>query len=226
MNKYKRSIEKLSALIKEVFGVYYISVDTKAIVLILAGTLPSKRFVDWLDKIDALNPLNCIYKQINALRCQGGECFRNYIILSALQAVEHDVSGDELQRFIDSAQEVEHKLTIEEVDLDSLDNTTNFATVELSELARTQLLKNTVAFKYLNNNVILDAYLYCRNKSDSSQAYSAVLQAMVEIFVSSNFRVNDAVAMSRKIMRDTLTPFAHNVISKDLLYRYAPINSN
>lgn len=100
MTKYKRSKTKLIVLIKEIFGVCEISPDTKAIVLVLAGTLPSKKFKRWIDSIPQLNPFNAHFKQINALRWEYGTLFRNYILVTAMQVLDRDICSDELQSFI------------------------------------------------------------------------------------------------------------------------------
>lgn len=100
MTKYKRSKAKLVALINDIFGVCEISPDTKAIVLVLAGTLPSKKFKRWIDRIPQLNPFNAHFKQINALRWEYGTAYRNYILITAMQAVDRDICSNELQSFI------------------------------------------------------------------------------------------------------------------------------
>lgn len=100
MTKYIRSREKLIALIKDIFGVCDVSVDTKAIVLVLAGTLPSKNFKEWIDQVPRLNAFNANFKQINSLRWQYGEIFRNYALICAMQVANQDVCSDELQDFI------------------------------------------------------------------------------------------------------------------------------
>lgn len=199
---------------------YDISIDTKVLVLILAGTLPRKRFACWLDKIDALSPLHSAYKEINALRREGGAVFRDFIILTALQAVDHDVNSDELQRFINSASEVEQELAVDRVDLNILDYKGVVNDPALLAMARTQLINNATDFKYLKTSVILDAYLYCRNKAVANQAYMAVFCAIVDIFVTNNVQSTSAVAMAKKIMHDALTLFIHNDMKKDMLYRY------
>lgn len=100
MHNYKRSRDRLIKIIKEVFGVKSISMDTKLIVLVLAGTLPRARFRQWIDKIPGLNPLYGHFNEINLLRCKYGTNFRDYILLIALQEAKSDVNSDELQSLI------------------------------------------------------------------------------------------------------------------------------
>ncbi len=54
------------------FGECEISADTKALVLLLAGTLPSKDFYAWIEQIPQLQGLSGLFKEINALRFELG----------------------------------------------------------------------------------------------------------------------------------------------------------
>ena len=68
MTKYIRSIQKLVACTKDIFGDTSISLDTRLIVLFIASIMPSLQFNTWIDRIQQLDHLNTRYKEINALR--------------------------------------------------------------------------------------------------------------------------------------------------------------
>lgn len=108
MTKYTRSIQKLTTNIDNVFAVEELSLDTKAIILFLAATMPCNEFYQFIDPIKQLDVINVICKEINVLRLQFGLMFRDLIILTVLKRVNFDVSSDELQQYINSSQEVEH----------------------------------------------------------------------------------------------------------------------
>lgn len=212
MTKYTRSKDKLIALIKEVFSVCEISLDTKVIVLLLAGTLSPERFTTWINKIPALNPLNCLYREINLLRHQGGTTFRDYIILVVLNAAERDISSDELQQFIRQAGRMEEPAQI----APALSKTTirskiDFAVVRKDFLQAKQnaydfLLKKFVA-QTIDLKFVTEAYLSSRSVSNPIIAYNATIHAIVDILSAYDATMTDKYLQSKKILDHALEPF-------------------
>lgn len=212
MTKYTRSKDKLIALIKEVFSVCEISLDTKVIVLLLAATLSRKRFRAWINKIPALNPLNCLYREINTLRHDGGTIFRDYIILSALNAVAHDVSSDELQQFIreancvPNAQEISPALTQNELAVE----------IDFDKMRADFVLAKESAYKFLldksqehkiNLKFVTDAYLIARSFANPIIAYNATIHAICDILSVYDPLITDQYMQSKKLLDHALEPF-------------------
>lgn len=218
MNKYIRSRAKLSALIKEIFGVCDISVDSKAIVLLLAGTLPSSRFAAWIDQIPALNSLNAKFKQINALRCEFGVEYRNYIILKAMQAADHTVCSDELQAFVCASKKYpQNQAAVPLVNIDLEQkiamNSGEFTDVKLH--AYQKLRKKLFSIYTLNSNLILDTYLQCRTLAEPNVAAQALVQALTDVLCAENLTATDAEHESRKLVARATKIFSSH---KSLLF--------
>ncbi len=100
MTQYIRFQKQLTKLIKQVFSVSGISIDTKLIVLVLAATMPRSKFGRWIDVIPSLQPISAQFKQINAIRQHFGVDCRNYLMLVACKHALHPVTDTELQQFI------------------------------------------------------------------------------------------------------------------------------
>lgn len=227
MTKYIRSKAQLFLLIKQVFGVSGVSMDTKLLVLVLAGTMSRGKFNRWLDKIPQLNAFNAQYKQINALRHTFGADFRNYIIESAFHCANDPVNDSELQQFIQSDGQNElPPLQDSGVDLSVLDR-------DVSAYAHEQTFYTAVqaAIAHLNasfnggvindNQVIVTSYLMCRKYAQPSIAAYALKQAIYTILISNNVADIRATIESKKLVRHALMPIVDTSTDhKVILYKF------
>ena len=94
MNKYTRSIEKLTVLLKDIFCVPGISDDTKAIALVLAATMSASKYKAFVEPLEELGPLKTQLCMVNSLRCHYGKMFRDYIIMYVLIQTKNEVKSD------------------------------------------------------------------------------------------------------------------------------------
>lgn len=100
MTHYTQFQKQILKLIKEVFGVSSISMDTKLIVLVLAATLTRSKFKEWVLSVPRLQPFAAQFQQINALRHHFGTDCRNFIMLIVLRTARYAITDTELQQFI------------------------------------------------------------------------------------------------------------------------------
>ncbi len=222
MTKYTRSMRELTETIKDIFAMDDISLDTRAIVLFLAGTMTVHDFSIWLGGIPQLYTLNTKFTTINKLRNQYGDIYRDYIMLSVFQAVDHDINTEELQGLIyANAHQAPYELlynTIEpalSVDLikthnsyDAPTTATNFVAVKqqavkylLQKLDRTNVTKLTP---------LLDAYLFCRQSTTPIVAYQALVHSIADILTATGVCVPDALLCGHKLASHALEYFIHN----------------
>ncbi len=234
MTKYTRSIEDLMTTIDDIFADSEISIDTRSIVLLLAASLPCTKFNAWIDKISALNTLNAKFKVINAIRFTYGENIRDFIILSILQTVKHDVDSNELQRFINESnnslvlqQHIVPALTQDDLaaqrDLYTENTTAEFIQLKL---AATECL-NQLFTEYSSQSLqhISEAYLRCRRVAEPTMAYFAVVQAMADILHHSGITAPEAQQASEKLASYALSEFiAGSLPANAILHAYSNIS--
>lgn len=230
MTKYTRSIEKLTALIKDIFSESDISIDTKAIVLVLAATMDSNKFISLISPLENLSILRSKLLAINDLRCRFGDLYRDYIILYALQASKRDISSDELQQFISNVDSADAVITddlmpaLSLADLEIEKNwqqeidPQNFALTH--EKAAQYLLQHLVSDHHNQIQVITDAYLHCRTIEQPLFAYYAVIYAMTDILSAGGIEAKYALLYSYKIARGALNKFIQKPDSNNILHSY------
>ena len=112
MTKYIRSLQNLRDLTEDIFDAPAISLDTKAIVLFLAGSMHSAEFVPWIDRIAALDPLNAKFKAVNNIRAELGPICSSYLMLKILNKISDDICSDELQQFINFTTASDSKMLL------------------------------------------------------------------------------------------------------------------
>lgn len=197
MSKYIRSLHKLVDLTQYIFTETAISVDTKAIVLFLAGTMHSTEFIPWIDGITALEGLNIKFKEINNLRSEIGPICEVYILLKILRKIKRDINSDELQRFIS-----DNDLTITEV-REPQTADINF----LVSVAKSQLQQRLAQVDNAQLSNIVDAFTNCRQFAATQEVYLAVVQAMQDILIAGGATANFAAENSKKLAAHALSQF-------------------
>ncbi len=100
MNQYIRINEIVFKLIKQVFDVSGVSMDTKLIILVLAATMPKNKFARWINRLPRMNAFNAQFRQINAIRHMFGADCRNFILLNVMHYAQAEVCDAELQQLI------------------------------------------------------------------------------------------------------------------------------
>lgn len=232
MNKYTRSMNKLSACIKDILSASDLSIDTKSILLVLAVTMSKKKLKTFLAPLSALNRIYAALVEINAIRATNGAMFRDYVIITALHEMQHDANSDELQRIISDAnssaknsktQSLQPALnksqTLVDLGGDLKPQTPEFA---LSKQKTMNYLLENLDLDHKNQlNILIDAYLQNRLTQDPISSYTTLSQAMTDIFVASGFDVNYSKLYSSKIVTRALSDFMHDTNSSPrMLHAY------
>jgi hypothetical protein len=226
MTKYTRSIQKLTTNIEDLFAVGDISRDTLTILMILAATMNSEPFNRWLDKIPALNHINARCKEINQMRFKFGDSARDYIMLTALQAVDYDVSSLELQQYIsdnalglETYDNLDPALTTaaiaQQAEYYANDQSNEFFTLKAH--AGKYLLKqlNNAAVPHLHD--IVAVFIQCRQLADSIAAYYAIVYAIYDILQQDGVIEQDALAYSNKLVQHALNHFIYQTDHKNAI---------
>lgn len=190
MTKYTRSLQKLVAITKDIFGDSSITIDTKAIVMLLAVSMPSLEFNTWLDKIPGLNNLNARFKELNMLKCTLGKVAYEYTLFVIFKHLEQDVSSEELQQLISDSSH-EHLA----VRLDQIENS-----IQAQQLAADILHAKVADLECPSLSVLLDAFLECRRTLDMGTAYTALVAAVADILETSGISTADAAYYSEKLL--------------------------
>lgn len=223
MTKYTRSLQKLVACVKDIFGDTSISIDTRVIVLFLSGLMPNLKFNCWIDRVPQLDHLNARYKEINLLKNVLGSVCYEYIILSIVKILDHDLDSDELQQFIGcSSNAINNDI------LESALTTSDLITPPEDIIAATQvavqvLIKKLESIETANLTTLLDAYMRCRQLLDPSTAYHALEAAIMKILVCSGMPESEAKNYSNKLVKSTLVDLIDtNSQNKCMLNAYKP----
>jgi hypothetical protein len=222
MTKYTRSVQKLSAAIKDIFATKGISLDTKAILLILAATMSPGRFKALIEPLDDLGCTRVKLFEINDIRARLGGLFRDFIILNTLKACKRQITSDELQGFIsmagrepkpDSSKQLNSALS----SLESLDPETSLPEITqhknfsaTMQKATDFLVDNLTLGKHPQVTAIIETFLHCRVKVEPVVAYFAVMHAMAEIFKSEGIEAKQALLNSYKLTKHALEVFLNN----------------
>lgn len=98
--KYKLSVQKMTEHLTDISAFNGISLDSKAILLVLAATLPILRFNALVDSIDSISPIRARLQAVNVLRHQFGQDYRNYILIFAMKLSGREISSRELVQLI------------------------------------------------------------------------------------------------------------------------------
>ncbi len=221
MTKYTRSLQKLVALIKDIFGDNDLSVDTKALVLFLAGTMSNLKFNSWIDRIQELDILNTKYKEINGLKnILGGLCFE-YIMLYIVNILKHDINSDELQQYIGGSSNIDPNIHIESAFTSNRLAAPANDITQAKQVAISVLIKKSNNIKSFHLTALLDAYVCCRQSLDPNTAYHALEAAIVEILISSGLTTVNAQDYSSKLMKYSLEDLIDiNGQNKVILHSY------
>ncbi len=225
MFKYTRSIQNLSASIANVFADDTVCLDTRAIVLMLAATLPTEEFKAFIDPLTQLDHLNACYKEINSMRFQYGQTFRDYIILSILTTVKNDVRSDELQRFIGGSSDKDITGTLPPaLDVDQLcKDAFNWQLIQNQAFmqARDTIINYIVQDKDLSLQLLQEAYLKCREKVSAKDAFYALLAALQEILQAGGLAAEDALQRAEKLATTALKEFIAEPTPAGMLHTYS-----
>lgn len=215
MTKYIRSLHNLIACIKYIFDDNTISIDTRLIILCLAGVMPDVKFNLWIDRIQQLDHLNAKYKEINGLAQLLGDLSREYIIACIMHVLDHDLNSDELQLFIRGSSKVDYSCEIKSaLTIDNL-------TTGLNDVAAAKQIVTDILIQKLTNietlhvNELLDIYLITRQNLDAITAYNALKVAITDILVLHGMMHADAQDYSDKLV----TYSVGNLINTDNYYK-------
>lgn len=227
MATYTRFIAKLEDAIQEICRLEDISIDTKAIVLVLAVSMSPRKFKAWMEPIDALGSARSRLLEISKLRFQFGPAFRDYTILHALQLAKREINSTELQGYINSSAvtanpsqktlnpALEAKvLTSEAIHSDEKGNG-NFTV--LTQTATEHLINGLSSNKEDEANSILNTYLHCRGTAAPMVAYRAVACAMTNILRAGGLDAKQALLHSYKLSKHALSIFLHDSDHDSLL---------
>jgi len=221
MTKYTRSLQKLVACIKDIFGDTSISIDTRLIVLFLAGIMPNLKFNAWIDRLPQLDQLNARYKEINSLKNMLGSVCSGYIIFSIVKILDHNLNSDELQQFIGDSSNVEHNNIIGSAlttfDLIAPPDDIAVAT----QVATRVLVKKLENIETINLTILLDTYVSCRALLDPCTAYHALKAAIMDILVCSGISESEAQDYSNRLVTSSLVDLINtNDQNKGMLSAY------
>lgn len=221
MTKYTRSLQKLVACIKDIFGDTSISIDTRLIVLFLAGLMSNLKFNEWIDRIQQLDHLNAKYKEINELRNILGKTCYEYIILSIFKNLDHDLDSDELQQFIGGSSNIVDNNNIEPALTASKLAIPPNDIIQATQVAAKVLIEKLEHIETPNLTTLLDTYVRCRQLLDPSTAYHALESAIMEILIGSGVSEFEAQDYSSKLIASSLGDFiASSSQDKGMLNAY------
>jgi hypothetical protein len=212
MTKYTRSIQKLTVTIEDILNTSGISIDTKAIALVLAATMSASKLNSFLEPITALGNIKSQLLEINALRNKFGTVFRDYIILHAMQTTKMDISSDELQQFISDIARIDSDIAPK-----AIEPALEAEIAALEPQLQPQLEDVQQASKFLlqklalNSNdysaAILDTYLDCRARAAPRIAYYTLIYAIAEVLTQSGLESKQALVHSHKLATHALQLF-------------------
>ncbi len=234
MTKYTRSIEKLTASIKDIFNTPNLSLDTKAIVLVLAATMQSDKFIEFITPLGALAAIRTTLLEINNMRCKYGDLYRDYIILSALKQTQHDINSDELQRFISDVSGSAIKQSTDSLtpalSLTELEAQKNWQEhvdprtfIDTQHKVASFLIENLANNSKDHTQTITDAYLHCRCQEKPLVAYYAVIYVMADILIAGGLDQKYALLYSYKLARKALDRFIQNPGKNSILHSFNSI---
>lgn len=204
MTKYTRSLQQLVVCIKDIFGDTSISIDTRLIVLFLAGFMSNLKFNAWIDRVQQLDHLNAKYKEINSLNNILGNFCYEYILLSIVKILDHDLNSDELQQFIGDSSEIADNHNIEPALTASNLAVPPEDIVDATQIAAKVLIKKLESIETPSITTLLDAYVHCRQLLDPSTAYHALESAIMEILVCGGLSEPEAHDYSSKLVASSL----------------------
>lgn len=204
MTKYTRDLQKLVECIKDIFGDNDLSIDTRALVLFLAGTMSNLKFNLWIDRIVQLDTLNAKYKEINGLKNVLGSLCCEYIILSIIKNLEHNLNSDELQRFIWDSPEIDFNAAIEPALTFNSLVVPPADIIQAKQIAASILIEKLKHIEIPNLSALLDTYVCCRQSLDPSTSYHALESAIKEILISSGITHSEAQDYSNKLVTYSL----------------------
>jgi len=229
MNKYTRSLDRLTADIKEIFNAPDISHDTKAICLVLAASMANDEFLEFITPLTALEGVKAKLTEVSGLRAKYGDMVRDFIILHTLQACQQEISSTELHAYINNngqdvakiAQDLPPALSSEilsALQVSQLDNTEGFTA------ATQQATAFLVAKLSLNStdhlNAVTDTFVHCRARATPVLAYYATIYAIENILASNGLSGNEAILYSKKIAKQALDKFIQLENNKQILHVY------
>jgi len=218
MIKYTRSIQKLSDCIKDIFDTDAISIDSKAIVLVLAATMPINKFSAFIDSVDKLSAISLKLKEINAIRIKYGDLYRDYIIAATLHALSYPVNSDELQQFIREGKAAHYQELSQALSTESLKSEVNEESFSSAiHKAAAHLIKKINIDKQHSINTITEAYLHCRSEEKPITSYYAVVYAIAHILEIGGLDPKNSLAYSYKLAGHALKHFIHDDSNKNTI---------
>ena len=222
MIKYTRSLQKLTACIQDIFDFEGISIDTKAIVLVLAATMSTSKFNTFIDSIAKLVGINARLKEVNDLRIKCGDLFRDYIILQTLQYLPRDITSDELQQFIRVASHPSDQQLSPALSTQHLEQKLDRASLgSLIQKAAAYLIAKLDLNHASKMETITAAYLHCRDKEKPLSAYYALIYAMADILETSGLDAKNSLLYSNKLAKTALEQFIQDgKKEKTMLHSY------
>lgn len=224
--KYNRSTRFLIANIDELLQNSAFTDDTKAILLLLSGTMLTNKFYQLIDNLPQLNPINSLLKQIHHLRKRQGHYARDYIMVRAFQAARQEIDSSELERFIKNRKvkvvaEISHiidhdqliaiqtqKLSVDPVVLANAKNmTVKFLSMYLQDESQPTI------------ELITKAYVYSRTISDPVTAFYAVVYAIEQILLAHGYQ--DQWELSFQLTSRALSKFIpQTMMPNNLFFKY------
>ncbi len=228
MNKYTRSKTIVTAIIKDIFDDTTISLDTKAIILVLAATMDQDKFIQLVATVDGLEPVRPRLLELNQYRHRYGISIRDLIIMQALVAADRDISSDELQLFISDVTSIaDQKSSMQlapALDLGQIMTEQNWRdSVDAQGFAATKkmaafyLVDRLATDSHNDANLITETFLYCRLNQKPLVAYYSVIYAMTDILINSGLDAKFALIYSYKLAKHSLEKFIQQEEHKNLI---------
>ncbi len=205
MTKYIGPSSEIANLIKDIFAVSSITLDSKLILLVLAATVPKSTFAKWIDTIEELNAFNANFKKINTYRHNIGDNARNLLLVIAFVNAKHDVSTKELQGFISKTKrKVGHNcISIPDIDIDSIEYLQDKNFIQALSIAENSFRGNYKIFD-LDLTMMLSVYNKCRTVASPATAAKALQKAINNALMQNNIASDSASATSKKLVQYTL----------------------
>lgn len=228
MTKYIRSTQKLMTFVNEIFAASQYTLDTRAIVLLLAGTMPNNKFIVWIDEITALNLIKEKCKAINRLQKTLGTLGGKYILFMILKKIDRDLNSHELQQFISSERSVRQDkhlqpaLIAEKLSeiLSVSESSQQLGFIEALHYANQFFLNN---FSNIGTELTIEAipnvYVQCRQYAAPEVAFMAIIHSISDILMQSGLATRDAMLHSHRIVKFGLKQLIH-IADENKTYTY------
>lgn len=210
MIKYTLSLQKLRNALANIWQFQDISIDTKAIVLVLSATMSMRQYATFIDAIGQLDQINAKLKYINAIVAQYGDLYQKYVVCEVLSKLSNQIKSDELQNFIANSSK---NMTIPKLDkalvVDEINN--NFAQKFFE--------KNKHNYAY-HLKTINDMFIAKRCNFDPLKAYKDVVYNFADILHPAGLNWQNALNCSQNLVQAALAQFVQSD-KNALLFKYS-----